>query len=184
MLPKVLAAMEQWVDQVAAAAGAGAAASAYLELCDQVRDDVLPPLGVRLEDKAQGYVWKLDDPAVLARERAAKKAAEGEAARKKLENKLEKTKKELDKWVGLSVAPADMFKGATDKYSQFDQQGIPTHSAAGEELSKKQRQGVEKEFSKRTADFAKLTEQGGDAFLQAKRAEIQQLSDQIAALNV
>eukprot|EP00802_Teleaulax_amphioxeia_P034711 Tamp_41646.p2 GENE.Tamp_41646~~Tamp_41646.p2 ORF type:complete len:108 (-),score=17.48 Tamp_41646:38-361(-) len=29
-----------------------------------------------------------------------------------------------------------------------------------------------------------LTEQGGDAFLQAKRAEIQQLSDQIAALNV
>jgi cysteinyl-tRNA synthetase len=106
VLPKVLAAMEQWVDQVAAAAGAGAAASAYLELCDQVRDDVLPPLGVRLEDKAQGYVWKLDDPAVLARERAAKKAAEGEAARKKLENKLEKTKKELDKWVGLSVAPA------------------------------------------------------------------------------
>jgi len=98
--------MEQWVDQVAVAAGAGAAASAYLELCDQVRDDVLPPLGVRLEDKAQGYVWKLDDPAVLARERAAKKAAEGEAARKKLENKLEKTKKELDKWVGLSVAPA------------------------------------------------------------------------------
>ncbi len=106
VLPKVLSAMEKWVDQVAAAAAAGKTASAYLDLCDEVRDDVLPPLGIRLEDKAQGYVWKLDNPEVLARERAAKKVAEGEAARKKLENKLEKAKKELDKWTGLSVPPA------------------------------------------------------------------------------
>lgn len=49
-----------------------------------------------------------------------------------------------------------MFKAATDKYSKFDEQGIPTHNAAGEELSKKQRQGVEKDFAKRTADFAKV----------------------------
>ena len=41
------------------------ASSAYLDLCDQVRDDVLPPLGVRLEDKPEGYIWKLDDPEVL-----------------------------------------------------------------------------------------------------------------------
>ena len=33
---------------------------------------------------------------------------------------------------------------------------IPTHTAAGEELSKKQRQGVEKDFSKRKADYAKV----------------------------
>jgi hypothetical protein len=49
-----------------------------------------------------------------------------------------------------------MFKGATDKYSKLDEQGIPTHNAAGEELSKKQRQGAEKDFAKRTADFAKV----------------------------
>ena len=49
-----------------------------------------------------------------------------------------------------------MFKAATDKFSKFDEQGIPTHNAAGEELSKKQRQGVEKDFAKRTADFAKV----------------------------
>ena len=46
---------------------------------------------------------------MLARERAAKMAAAEEAARKKLENKLEKTKKELDKWEGLSVAPAGLY---------------------------------------------------------------------------
>jgi len=182
VLPKVLAAMDEWVAKVGAAAAAGKEASAYLDLCDQVRDDVLPPLGVRLEDKPEGYVWKLDDPKLLALERAAKMAAAEEAARKKLENKLEKTKKELDKWLGLSVPPADMFKSATDKYSKFDEQGIPTHTGAGEELSKKQRQGAEKDFNKRTADFAKLTEQGGETFLGGKRDEIAQLTAQIAAL--
>lgn len=49
-----------------------------------------------------------------------------------------------------------MFKSATDKYSKFDEQGIPTRTGAGEELSKKQRQGAEKDFNKRTADFAKV----------------------------
>ena len=182
VLPKLLDAMDEWIAKVASAAAGGAEPKAYLDLCDSVRDDVLPPLGVRLEDKAEGYIWKLDDPEVLARERAAKLQAASEAARKKLENKLEKAKKELDKWVSLSTPPQDMFKGATDKYSKFDEQGIPTHTAAGEELSKKQRQGVEKDFSKRTADFAKLTEQGGDKFLSDKRDEIAQLSAQIAAL--
>ena len=49
VLPKVLAAMDEWVGKVGAAAAAGKEASAYLDLCDQVRDDVLPSLGVRLE---------------------------------------------------------------------------------------------------------------------------------------
>ena len=49
VLPKVLDAMDEWVGKVAQAAAAGADAKAYLDLCDSVRDDVLPPLGVRLE---------------------------------------------------------------------------------------------------------------------------------------
>ena len=184
VLPKVLEAMREWVGKVGAAAAAGKDASTYLQLCDSVRDDVLPPLGVRLQDKADGFVWKLDDPQVLAREQQARLAAGAEAARKKLENKLEKAKKELEKWSGLSVAPAEMFKLATDKYSKFDEQGIPTHTAAGEELSKKQRQGAEKEFKKREADHARLMEQGGDAFLDSKRHEVQTLAEQLAQLGL
>ena len=49
VLPKLLDAMDEWVGKVAQAAAAGADAKAYLDLCDSVRDDVLPPLGVRLE---------------------------------------------------------------------------------------------------------------------------------------
>ena len=40
-------------------------ANLYLQLCDKVRDDVLPALGVRLEDRTDGsFLWKLDDPEV------------------------------------------------------------------------------------------------------------------------
>ncbi|EKX54961.1 cysteinyl-tRNA synthetase [Guillardia theta CCMP2712] len=122
------------------AASAGSAASDYLELCDRVRDDVLPAIGVRLEDRPDGFLWKLDDPEVLARERQQKLMQAAEAQKKKVENKLEKVRKELEKWSGCSVAAGEMFKPLTDKYSKFDDQGIPTHNAAGEELSKKQRQ--------------------------------------------
>ncbi|CAN0465084.1 unnamed protein product, partial [Hapterophycus canaliculatus] len=40
-----------------------------LSACDHVRDELLPTVGVRLEDKGDQVVWKLEDPKVLARER-------------------------------------------------------------------------------------------------------------------
>lgn len=58
-----------------------------LQLCDAIRDTMLPPLGVRLEDK-EGHPteFKLCDPEELSKEIEAKKAAD-EA------KKLEKQKK-------------------------------------------------------------------------------------------
>ena len=45
-----------------------------LQLCDALRDDVLPPLGVRLEDKEGAKtVVKLMDPEVLMKEKREKK---------------------------------------------------------------------------------------------------------------
>lgn len=42
-------------------------------MCDEVRDDVLPELGVRLEDHDTGTVVKLVDRDELLREREEKK---------------------------------------------------------------------------------------------------------------
>lgn len=120
MLPRVLDAMSQWVDAVSSAAARQKGVASYLDLCDGVRDDVLPALGVRLEDRPEGPLWKLDDPAVLARERADKLRAAAEASRKKVENKLAIKGKELDKLRAASVPPAQMFRALTDKYSKFD----------------------------------------------------------------
>lgn len=43
-----------------------------LKMCDEVRDDVLPELGVRLEDHETGTVVKLVDKDELLREREEK----------------------------------------------------------------------------------------------------------------
>lgn len=45
-----------------------------LELCDSVRDDVLPVLGIRLSDLSDGTaIWKLDDKEVLKKEMLQRK---------------------------------------------------------------------------------------------------------------
>lgn len=36
----------------------------------------------------------------------------------------------------MKINPKDMFKGENDKYSQFDEDGIPTHDKDGKEISK------------------------------------------------
>jgi cysteinyl-tRNA synthetase len=36
----------------------------------------------------------------------------------------------------MKVKPSDLFKGSADKYSEFDENGIPTKDVEGKELSK------------------------------------------------
>ena len=38
----------------------------------------------------------------------------------------------------MRINPKEMFKSETDKYSQFDEDGIPTHDKDGKEISKVQ----------------------------------------------
>lgn len=44
------------------------------QLCDELRDDILPYLGIRLEDRAKGQsaIWKLEEKEVLIKERENK----------------------------------------------------------------------------------------------------------------
>eukprot|EP00879_Flechtneria_rotunda_P016738 GHRR01017519.1.p1 GENE.GHRR01017519.1~~GHRR01017519.1.p1 ORF type:complete len:787 (+),score=316.08 GHRR01017519.1:800-3160(+) len=125
-------------DEIRGLAKAKALAGELLVACDRVRDDTLPPLGVRLEDKPDGTaIWKLDDPAVLAAERQERLAAAAEAARKKVANALDKKAKELEKLEKLAALP-DEREALTDKYSQFDQAtGEPTHGKDGQLLEGK-----------------------------------------------
>jgi cysteinyl-tRNA synthetase len=51
--------------------------TSILQLADTLRDDLLPELGVRLEDKGKDQsVWKLDDVNVLRKERELKREAQ------------------------------------------------------------------------------------------------------------
>ena len=43
-----------------------------------------------------------------------------------------------------AVPPTELFRLQTDKYSAFDEQGLPTHDAEGQPLSDKQKKKLQK----------------------------------------
>ncbi|XP_054163692.1 cysteine--tRNA ligase, cytoplasmic-like [Oppia nitens] len=123
-----------------------------LTICDQLRDDVLPNVGVRLEDCEVGdgltkTRLKLVDKEILMKEREEKIKAQEfkdkEKERKLKEKLLAESKKEEES----KLCPLVMFKTEIDKYSQFDDKGLPTHDNEGKELTKSALRKVSKLYS-------------------------------------
>lgn len=116
-----------------------------LDLCDAVRDDVLPHLGVRLEDKeGQPTEIKLVDKETLLKEREEKIAMEEEKRLKKEKEKAKKEAEALAKEEAKKMPPTEMFRKETDKYSAFDDKGMPTLDHEGKEVSKGQLKKLQK----------------------------------------
>ncbi|KAL1110117.1 hypothetical protein AAG570_008194, partial [Ranatra chinensis] len=112
-----------------------------LNICDNLRDNTLPDVGVRLEDReGRPCAVKLMDKETLIREREAKKNLEDEKERKKRQMEALQNEREALK----RVPPEEMFLSMKDKYSAFDSQGLPTHDAEGKELSKGQQKKLQK----------------------------------------
>uniref|UniRef100_A0A1I8PRH7 Cysteine--tRNA ligase, cytoplasmic n=1 Tax=Stomoxys calcitrans TaxID=35570 RepID=A0A1I8PRH7_STOCA len=112
-------------------------ATDILKLCDELRDEVLPNLGVRLEDKDGGkFAVKLVDRDTLLKEREAKKAAEAERLAEKERKKQAAAEAAAAKEAQKKINPKEMFLNETDKYSKFDENGLPTHDKEGKEVSK------------------------------------------------
>jgi cysteinyl-tRNA synthetase len=130
-----------------------------LEECDTFRDDALPPLGIRLEDKTGGKsVWKRADPAELMKEREQQELEKKRKADEKRAADEENAKKEaLNK-----LNPEDFMRQLTLdddstklKYSKFDETGGPTHFHDGEELNKSQMKKAKKEFQGQQKKYEK-----------------------------
>lgn len=93
-----------------------------LNLCDNLRDDVLPHLGVRLEDKDGGnYAVKLVDRKILLKERDAKKVAEAERLAERERKREAAEKAAAAKEAQRKINPKEMFLNELDKYSAFDE---------------------------------------------------------------
>lgn len=119
--------------------------SDILALCDQLRDHEMVDLGVALDDQEDGKALvKLvpaeqlraarDEKAAAARDKADKKAASQAAAEKKRKDKLEKGR----------TPPAQLYR--TDEYSKWDEEGLPTHDAKGEEVTKSKLKKLRKDY--------------------------------------
>ena len=93
-------------------------------------------MGIRLEDTANGTIWKLEAKETLIAEREKKLQAQKEKELEKKRKEEERLKKEKEKEEKAKIDPKTMFLGITELYSQFDERGIPTHDAKGEPITK------------------------------------------------
>ena len=125
-----------------------------LEACDGLRK-ALQPHGVVFEDRTTGSsLVKLLDPEQLAREMQAAAEREAEALARKLALLKLQEEKAAAKAKKASVAPGDLFRSDA-RYSKWDERGIPTHDANGEELSKNARKKCLKEYEAQEALYNK-----------------------------
>lgn len=120
-------------------------ATEILKLCDELRDTILPNLGVRLEDREGApAAVKLVDRETLLKEREAKRALELEKSAEKERKKKEAAAAQAAKDAQRKINPKEMFLHETDKYSAFDVNGLPTLDKNGDEVSKGQLKKLQK----------------------------------------
>mmetsp|Transcript_21159 Transcript_21159/g.38307 ORF Transcript_21159/g.38307 Transcript_21159/m.38307 type:complete len:803 (-) Transcript_21159:92-2500(-) len=137
-----------------------AAIQSILKICDGLRDEILPTLGVRLEDRPTGTMWNLEDPAVMLKEMAEKEAKEKEAQIGKLEKQLVARTKELEKVKNSMVKPQDLFR--TEEFKEWDESGVPLTLANGDSVSGGQLKKKKKAIDKQAKAYKDLMEKSGD----------------------
>jgi cysteinyl-tRNA synthetase len=137
-----MTALSKFRDLVKASADQGP--KELFRICDELRDDILPHLSVRLEDRAKGQdaIWKYEDKAVLLKERAEKMIEK----EKKEEEKRKRKEEEIRK---KSTPASDWFKVMRgSEFTLYDEAGLPTHDAKGKEISESIRNKLKKEQNK------------------------------------
>mmetsp|Transcript_31478 Transcript_31478/g.76240 ORF Transcript_31478/g.76240 Transcript_31478/m.76240 type:complete len:1292 (+) Transcript_31478:79-3954(+) len=169
--------------QIRTAAKGKVESSTYLKICDDIRDNDLAGLGIRVEDSGESSVWKMDDPEVIRKEVAEKRQKAEEAAAKKHRAKLDRAEADLSKARQSSIPPSDMFKvGAhAEKWGSYDENGKPTTTKAGEPIPKSQSKNIAKEAKNQEKAYDKLVKAAGDGGI---NAYISKLEKDLAALKL
>lgn len=144
-------------DEIRSLTMAGATKSELMRACDNLRDVGLPDLGVKLDDKEGGALWKMTDKEALRKElerdAEAKQKKESETRLKK----EEAVRKLAEKEAAAKIDPAEMFKLGeySGVFSEYDENGIPTKTKEGEEVAKAQRKKLAKSHSSQKAAHEK-----------------------------
>eukprot|EP00744_Colponema_vietnamica_P007981 GILI01011423.1.p1 GENE.GILI01011423.1~~GILI01011423.1.p1 ORF type:complete len:836 (-),score=267.77 GILI01011423.1:156-2495(-) len=154
----VVDALVRFRDQVRWAARDKKGPMDLLPYCDSLRDELLPPLGIRLEDKPSGEptVWKSDNPEILMKEAADRKNALEADRKRKIQNQFDTKTKEYSKFLKFAASPKEFFSGdaaSKDKYSQYNEEGTPSVDAKGEAIPEKTQQKLKKEQDKYASGY-------------------------------
>uniref|UniRef100_A0A7S1SDL6 Uncharacterized protein n=1 Tax=Alexandrium catenella TaxID=2925 RepID=A0A7S1SDL6_ALECA len=184
-LAQCAAAFETFRSEILAMVGEGKPAAGLLSRCDEVRDKDFVALGVRLEDRGDAFLWMFDDAEAMRRELKEQGEKAAAAARDKLANRLTLKQQELQAAEKAAVQPKLLFRDGPDAatYGAFDDAGLPTKLAGGEEVSKSLSKQLAKQLAKQQKDFEKLQKQAGEggveAFLTKLRKEVSDLDAQV-----
>lgn len=133
----------------------------YLNASDSVRSDLIN-LGISLDDRPNGSALikflNAQEQEDLKTQQANKENALLEKDKKKQQQALEKAKKEEERLAKMKINPLEMFQDSK-LYSEWDEQGIPTKDAKGEEVSKSMRKKLTKQYQQQEKlyqEFLKL----------------------------
>jgi len=118
-------------------------AKKLLALCDRLRDIELADLGISLDDRDSSRALIKFVPAEelrAAREEKERKAAEREATKEVA--RLKREEEEKKKVEAAKLDPRTMYR--TGEWSAWDEDGIPTKDAKGEEVTKSRSKALKK----------------------------------------
>ena len=119
---------------------------AILALCDEIRDIKLFDLGIYLEDRDSGPALIRPLSAEVKARMLQARADQAAAARRKAEAKAERERGAAERAAKGKMAPQDMFR--TEEFRAWDADGIPTLTAAGEEVAKSRAKKLRKDWER------------------------------------
>jgi len=123
-----------------------------LKLCDSVRDETMPNLGIKIVDDAE-IPFFFADPEKLREEARLKKEGEAEAANKKRLATIDRKKKEIAQWVAARRTPAEV---VLERHQLvMDSEAVPKTDASGKEVSKSLNKTATKTWKDQVAANAK-----------------------------
>lgn len=155
--------------------------NALLQLCDELRNEVLPPLGVRIEDSGM-TPYKFDSPEAIMKEIAEKKATQVQQQKKKLETTIKNISAELEELEKGRDSTQTMFE--KEGYKDFDAEGLPNMDKEGKEVTKSAKKKLQKQLQAQQKLNLKYQEKiGKDAeYAVKKQKELQEAQEKLASL--
>ncbi|KAF3011742.1 hypothetical protein E8E14_010733 [Neopestalotiopsis sp. 37M] len=143
------------------------AKKSILALSDKIRDFDLTNLGVYLDDRPdEPSLIKFIPTSELIAAREEKAAQAAAKAQAKEEARLARERAEAERWEKAKVKPEEMYKNgeAAEKYSAWDEEGMPTKLKDGSEVPKSQLKKLKKDHDKQKKAYGEwLTKFGGAA---------------------
>ena len=160
-----------------------ALAARVQELCDAVRDETLPPLGVRLEDDPNfPAAFKIVDADALMKEIAEKRESEAQQHLDKLRKRVGLIETDIERAEAAAVTPQQLFAARSDEFSSFDDKGVPLTDASGEPLAKAAVKRVQKEYKAAQSKHEKWLAKGGEKHTAELRASLAEVKSELARL--